>query len=158
MDNGVMAYGIQCKSCGAMSDPQFRYCTQCGKRLPKAKDSIDSKGHKSHGVKMGIEPDKQSLDKEPVYSLNQAQIEATLPMMRSGMDSWGRIRTGNVIPSKPPGGRIVAGMSVIAFLLPHFGIFTAVAWLIFPRFRRAALLVLLATVIGATIWGAILVR
>ena len=150
---------LVCGQCGTVHDPQFRYCLQCGAKLPEIEKPSEDTEVEPTGVDHGIEPDKDSLYDEPSYKVRSEDVvktrksdQASLPVYLGGEepdeDTEEKPRD---IP--PPKKTIAALFIIFSFLLPPVGILITIVEAIAPSYRKIIMPTVAALVIGGGIWG-----
>lgn len=151
-----------CPKCGAANDPQFRYCLQCGAKLPAPVPSKSLAHAKPSGVDSGIEPPADALLKEPVYtgghggetvpeeSGEAVNLPAYAVIEKHDLD---RRKKAGVVFGPPPNGVLIGFFLIIGAVLPPIGVAVALIWAFNRRYRTAAIPAFAAALVGAALWG-----
>ncbi|MCX6647547.1 MAG: hypothetical protein NTY09_14485 [bacterium] len=154
---------FHCTACGASYDPELRFCTKCGAKLPPPTESEVIKTTEASGKSRGIEPPPDALYEEPSYISghgSQSEEEAGTPpelkFYSGSRDMKDRAKEDlkEKVTKPPPANSFMTGfLLIVAFIAPPAGLLTAIAWALMPSYRKAVVPVVLASIMGAGIWG-----
>jgi len=148
-----------CPGCGEEHDPQLLFCTRCGARLPLPTTPPKESAHPS-GRSRGIEPEPDALFEEPSFDGGRgasaggaSETAEPVPPVYAGSARFSpRLAARKIAPKRVANPTTIGVLVVLAILFPPLGILTAIIWAIVPQYRRAALPVLAAAILGGGLW------